>query len=160
MRDAFDKAMAGRSREREKDSDWRNCVDGAIAKKVGALGEPRADDPCAGLEDMSGIQPSRSGKNGRNLPGEFHDDMPELGHIQQAAYSRGRSADAVLIVVFARMSAFAPVSLVFDVGLGPSPITIFGALCGPPETGKTVSIRVGMDLLPGSQFQLRWNICR
>ena len=106
------------------------------------------------LEGLDDVQLNRRGNNGRNLPGEFWEYMPELEHIRQAAYSRGRSADSVLGVVLARMSAFAPVDLALDAGLGLTPITLFCALCGPPESGKSVSIRVGLDLMPEGQFQL------
>ena len=125
--------------------DWRRFVTEAIGK-VNLDGE-RRPDKCASGD-------TGNGKNGRNLPGESWKYMPELEHIRQAAYSRGRSADSVLGVVRARMSAFAPVGLVFDVGLGPSPITLFSALCGPPEAGKSASIQVGIDLLPEDQFGL------
>jgi hypothetical protein len=42
----------------------------------------------------------------------------------------------------------APVKLRLDAGLGPSPITIYAALCGAPESGKTESMKVSVDLLP------------
>lgn len=152
LRDEFFKVVRGRKRERERVADWRNSVRGAIARKVGELGEPVDDDQCVVLEALADSGPIRSGKNGRNLPGEFWDYMPELEHIRQAAYSRGRSADSVLGVVLTRMSAFAPVDLALDAGLGPTPITLFCALCGPPESGKSVSIQVGIALLPKEQF--------
>ena len=141
------------------DGEWNRM----LASKVAQYGtdDVAESDPCDESHDvLADVKPivngkqqnSASSKNGRNLPGEFYDDMPELGHIRQAAYSRGRSADAVVGVVLARISAFAPVSLVFDAGLGPSPITLFCVLCGIPDSGKSVSIQAGIDLLPESQF--------
>ena len=158
LEDAFLAARYGRTGDRKRKTDarheWFSMVHTAAGEPDLARRKIGDTDPCAELEDMADIRPIRNGKNGRNLPDEFWEYMPELERIRQAAYSRGRSADAALGVVFARMSAFAPVDLALDAGLGLTPITLFAALCGPPESGKSVSIRVGMDLLPESQFGL------
>ena len=42
----------------------------------------------------------------------------------------------------------APVKLRCDAGLGPSTITLFGAVCGESESGKTEAAKVATELVP------------
>jgi hypothetical protein len=113
--------------------DWIRIVQGAIAQH----GMPGERPECDCAQDVS-----------LNLPDEFWEYMRQLEDIRQAAYSRGRSADAVFGTVLARMGAMAPPALRFEVGLGPSPLSVFTALCGDPDTGKSKSATAGVDMLP------------
>jgi len=48
----------------------------------------------------------------RNLPSEFWIARPELAHIRQAAHSRSRCADSVLVATLARVAALVPHTVV------------------------------------------------
>jgi len=45
----FERAMRGKTREREKVEEWRNAVNGAIGKKLGRRGSVSDKDPCISI---------------------------------------------------------------------------------------------------------------
>lgn len=82
-----------------------------------------------------------------NIPEEFWHARESLGHIRQAAHSRGMSADLVLHAVMARLSAMLDPNLRFDVGLGPGSLNYFTAVVGGAGQGKSAGGRVARELL-------------
>jgi Bifunctional DNA primase/polymerase, N-terminal len=53
VRDAFYAAMQGKSRRGERVADWRNSINGAIARKMAASrGRVAGEDPCTELEGL------------------------------------------------------------------------------------------------------------
>lgn len=95
---------------------------------------------------VSEVRPSSSGIN---LPREFWGARRLLGHCQQAAHARGRSADAVLGALLARLSSLVPGNLRVDSGIGtPASLNMFSILMGPSGTGKTTAAAIAEQLLP------------
>jgi hypothetical protein len=66
----FERAMRGKTREREKVEEWRNAVNGAIGKKLGRRGSVSDKDPCRSLVDLSG-DPVKNARAAKLLVGEF-----------------------------------------------------------------------------------------
>ncbi len=86
------------------------------------------------------------------LPTTFYDQRPVLQHIRQAAHSRMRAADGVLHAVLARTAAMIDP----DVRLPPitgshASLNFFAALVAPSGGGKSTSIDIARDLVPGDQ---------
>jgi Bifunctional DNA primase/polymerase, N-terminal/AAA domain len=69
IRSAHAKAMRGKTRERDKDVEWINALDGAIAKKLARKrGHVNEDDPC----DVEGISdPVRKSRGSKLLAAEY-----------------------------------------------------------------------------------------
>jgi len=84
----------------------------------------------------------------RNLPPDFWDAQAALGHVRQAAWSRGRSADAVLGGTCARTASMWPPLLRLDTGVAPASANFFVILAGGPGSGKTSSAAAARELLP------------
>ena len=137
-------AMRGNIRTLNKRSPWKRSDFKTMLPK-------RGPKPNAAVDELDGIAET-DGILAReippNLPDEFWEAYPALQVIRQAAHSRVISADAVLSVVFARLSAMVPPGLRPDSGTGRFSLTLFAALCGGPGTGKTKSMTAAMDLLP------------
>lgn len=85
----------------------------------------------------------------RNLPGEFWTARPTLEHIRQAAHSRARSADAVLLCTLARIAALTPptVTLPAIVG-GKASLNFLGAIVASSGAGKSSANAVARELVP------------
>lgn len=82
------------------------------------------------------------------LPEEFWESREILRIIRQAAHSRGRSADAVLGCLLARMSAGIPHRLKIPPIVGShAPLNLMVALVGPPGSGKGSAHQIAVDLL-------------
>lgn len=87
---------------------------------------------------------------GTNLPASFW-CRPALVHIRDAAYARGRSADAVLHAAFARLSAVGPPELKLPAIVGgPASLNIFTNLVSGSGTGKSTAVAISIALLPCS----------
>lgn len=88
-------------------------------------------------------------KRSRNLPDEFWNARPELAHIRQAAHSRARSPDAVLIAVLGRLCATIPPRVMLPpiVG-GAASANMAAALVGTSGSGKTTAADVARELYP------------
>jgi hypothetical protein len=85
-----------------------------------------------------------------NLPGDFWDALPVLGHVRRAAWSRGRPADTVLHSVLGRVAAMWPYKLRLDTGTAsPASANYYAVLGGGAGASKTSSAAVARDLLPG-----------
>jgi hypothetical protein len=84
-----------------------------------------------------------------NLPEEVWSSRPVLGHIRQAAHSRARCADAVLLYVLARTAALIPPSVVLPgiVG-GRASLNFFGGIVSASGGGKTTAGAVARELVP------------
>jgi hypothetical protein len=85
----------------------------------------------------------------RNLPDDFWNARDVLAHIRQAAHSRTRSADAVLLCVLARIAALTPSSYYLPpIVSSRGSLNFFAALVGSSGTGKTSAAAVAAELLP------------
>lgn len=83
------------------------------------------------------------------LPGDFWTSRPVLGHIRQAAHSRGRSADVVFHGVLSRVAG----SISHTIKLPPivgarAPLCYFVAAVGPPASGKSSANAISSELVP------------
>lgn len=102
--------------------------------------------PPGPADDTSG--PASDVRGRLNLPPEFWAARPALKHIHNAALSRWACPDAVLGAVFARLSAYAAPATTVDLGIGPSPVTLFCIAYGRPSAGKGLAVRTAGDLVP------------
>lgn len=85
----------------------------------------------------------------RNLPDEFWRSRDVLQRIRQAAHSRTRSADAVLLCCLARVAALTPSSYYLPALVsGRGSLNFFAALVGSSGTGKSSAAEVAAELLP------------
>lgn len=83
------------------------------------------------------------------LDDDFWSARPEIDHIRQAAHARGRSADAVLVAVLARIAADTPHTVRLPAIVGaPCGLTLISGIAGPPGTGKSSSQSLARTLLP------------
>jgi hypothetical protein len=98
----------------------------------------------------AGDPPDPSRQSDRtHLPEMFWTARPILGHIRQAAHSRGASADAVLAVILARVAAITDPSVALPAIIGTrSPLNTYVALLGRSGSGKSVAKQVACELLP------------
>lgn len=85
----------------------------------------------------------------RNLPADFWEARLELSVIRQAAHSRARSADAVLLFTLARLAATIPpqIRLPPIVG-GAASLNFLGSVIGTSGSGKTSAGDVARELAP------------
>lgn len=82
------------------------------------------------------------------LPDEFWEARDYLAHIRDAAWSRGRSAEAVLGTVLARVAAVNDHSIQLPPIVGaPCGLSLIVALVGKPGQGKGTGRHVGIDLI-------------
>jgi Bifunctional DNA primase/polymerase, N-terminal len=89
------------------------------------------------------------------LPEAFWTARPYLEHIRQAAWSRGRSPEAVLGAVLARVAADTPHDRKLPPIVGASAgLSLNVGLCGPPGTGKSSANRVATELIPARLIAL------
>lgn len=83
------------------------------------------------------------------LPDEFWTARPILEHIRQAAWSRGRSAEAVLGAVITRVAADTNHVLKLPATVGARcGLSLIVALTGPPGSGKSSSKGIAVELTP------------
>ena len=98
-------------------------------------GEPRPEDPAPQIS--------------RGLPDTFWAKRDYLRHIRDAAWSRGRSAEAVLGGVLARVAAERPYADKLPPLVGSRcGLDLIVALCAPPGGGKSSAKSVAVELLP------------
>jgi hypothetical protein len=84
-----------------------------------------------------------------NLPDTFWDARPVLAHVRQAAHARGRSADAVLGAVLARVAALTPPSIQLPAVVGTvATLDVCIGVVAPSGVGKSSSVAVGAELVP------------
>lgn len=85
----------------------------------------------------------------KNLPPAFWNSRDSLAHIRQAAHSRARSADAVLICTLARIATLTPptVTLPPIVG-GAASLNMLGAIIATSGAGKSSANAVARELVP------------
>ena len=85
----------------------------------------------------------------RHIPEEVWSARPELKHIREAARARMVAPDAVLGAVLVRIAACTPHNVELPAIIGsPVGLTMFAALNGPPEAGKSAAANVAAELLP------------
>jgi hypothetical protein len=85
----------------------------------------------------------------RNLPEEFWEARPSLQHIRQAAHSRTRCADSVLLFTLARVVAQIPPSVVLPAVTGSeASLNILGAIISSSGGGKSTAGGVARKLVP------------
>lgn len=169
LRDAFIHALAAakpgqrlagpQESRREFDNIWAWAVSQALALSVEdcrARIKPRETflpPSDAAAADSQGDADDTGTQLGRlNLPVEFWAARPALKDIYNAALSRWACPDAVLGAVLARLSAYAAPATTVDLGIGPSPITLFCIGYGRPSAGKGLAVRTAADLLPTPQY--------
>jgi len=123
-------------------------------------GRPATADPSLAREgsDLTPNQQADTGKRGTppNLPASFYDERPELAQIRDAAYSRARSADAVLGVTLARLATLTPPTLRLPAPVdSEATLDTAVALIGSSGSGKSGAARVARPLLPIDADDLR-----
>ena len=83
------------------------------------------------------------------LPAEFWGARKVLAHVRDAAWSRLRAPDAVLLAVMARVAAFRPPVMQVDTGIAsPASLNLLCALVDPSGGGKSSAEKVARMLLP------------
>lgn len=108
------------------------------------------EPPAAADEQTTTPEPTTAPAEGPhlpNLPDKFWEARPLLGTIRNAAHRVGRSADAVLGCILARVAAMTSHELVFDFGLGKGCLNLYCALIGWPAAGKSKASDRATDLL-------------
>jgi hypothetical protein len=84
------------------------------------------------------------------LPPDFWDARESLDHIRRAAWSQGRSAEAVLGTTLARAVADTLHTVTLDTGVGaPCSLSLLVAILSPPGFGKSSSAAIAVRLMPG-----------
>jgi hypothetical protein len=124
--------------EREAEAEWQRAERGAVVRVTGDP-TPAADRRCCGEPETVAAP--------LNLPAEFWQARPALSHVRQAAHSRGRSPDAVLGSLLARLSAMCSHELRFDAGQGTGSLNLFTAVVGKSGTGKSSGVAVARELI-------------
>ncbi len=106
-----------------------------------------------GAEQRGGAEPP-GGDAGR-LPDDFWATRPHLKHIRDAAHSRQRSADALLHITLARLSAITPHTCHLPGIVGTAaPLSYFAAIVAPPGVGKSSADAIGAEILPAPDWIL------
>lgn len=126
----------------EHGGDWRTASDALARQGYGTVSVPLS-------QLFAGNPATTTVAHGRNLPDEFWTARLAHQHIRQAAHSRSRSADAVLLFTLARTAALInpTVRLPAVVG-GQASLNFMGAVVGPSGSGKTSSGAVARELVP------------
>lgn len=84
-----------------------------------------------------------------NLPDQFWDARPALQHIRQAAHSRSRCADSVLVATLARVATLIPPTITLPAIVGSkASLNFFGAIVSRSGGGKSTSSDVARELVP------------
>lgn len=107
--------------------------------------------PVVGSSDPPGHVDPETGEiiHTLNLPDEFWNARPILGHIRQAAWARNRCADAVLIAVLGRIATLIAPNVVLPAIVGSeASLNFFGAIVAESGGGKTTSVGVARRLVP------------
>ncbi len=149
LEEAFLAAVtADKSRtDSESRAEWKRMVDGAEAKA------PSSEIP--EWEDRSSTTRTNVTFDDCAIPDEVWDARPELDHIRRAAFSRGRSADAVLVAVLVRLAADTPHTVRLPAIVGSlCGLTTIGALTGPPGAGKSSGANLAKELVPATVLHL------
>lgn len=122
-----------------------------IAEQTGILDAWKAEQDAELRLNVSRVDPE-TGEitfDARNLPDEFWSARPELRHIRQAAHSRIRSADAVLLVVLTRLAATIPPQVVLPAIVGSeASLNMLGAIVADSGGGKSTAGGVAKELTP------------
>ena len=97
--------------------------------------------------------------SGLNLPDEFWQSRPWLGHIRQAAHARMASADAILGAILARYSATIPVSYsIPPIVMARSTFDHMSVLVSESSGGKSGAAAIAKELLPPVHEKvIRWD---
>lgn len=84
-----------------------------------------------------------------NLPDTFWNTRPALAHIRQAAHSRIRCADAVLLFALARITVLIPPTVTLPrIAGGKGSLNLNGAIVARSGGGKSSAKAVAMELIP------------
>lgn len=150
MHAAFVTAVADRSTEPQAEKEWADMVASADSKfsstlaphdpqHGGARTRERIDEPKVVMPDTAATL----------LPATFYDARPRLAHIRDAAYSRGRGADAVFACTLARVDARErPTTRLPAIVGSVASLNLFVVLVADSGVGKTTSNAVGGELVP------------
>ena len=139
--------------------DWRASTRDLSARGYGERPVTNEDvwELTADLTTRNANTPHTTNQNHQlNLPDDFWDTRSTLRHIRQAAHSRGRSADAVLGNVLARIAAHTPHSFVLPAIVGDyASLNMIIGIVGPSGTGKSTAISLAQHLVePANQTPL------
>jgi hypothetical protein len=142
LRTMFVSAVAKDRIDGSEGPEFDRFIDGAVVK---VLADPTApeDKRCCGSsankDDVRALT--------KNLPEDFWCSRSVLGHIRQAAHSRGRSADVVLYTTLARISAMVSPLLRFENCLGEGSLNLFVAPIGRSGRGKSAAVKIAKTLI-------------
>lgn len=90
-------------------------------------------------------------ESGCFLPDGFWSSRPVLDHVRDAAWSRGRSPDAVLLATMCRFAALVDYRWVLPGMVGTvGSLNMVGGLIAPPGIGKSTAAGIAAELLPFS----------
>jgi len=83
------------------------------------------------------------------LPDDFWTARPHLNHLRQAAWARGRSAEAVLHAALTRIAAFTSLTVEIPPIVGGAVgLTYFATLVAPVGRGKSSAAKIAAEQLP------------
>jgi hypothetical protein len=125
-----------------------------ILSLVGSNG--RAPNGASAQVDAPRVVNSEPGEESAGrLPDDFWAARPHLKHIRDAAHSRQRSADALLHITLARLSAITPHTCHLPGIVGTAaPLSYFAAIVAPPGVGKSSADAIGAEILPAPTWVL------
>lgn len=158
---SFEQAVGA---ERMASGEWQRLLSGAVRLAAAKHDPPRTVCHCPGgtpaltasasLAAMPATPAAPVGEaqpspltGSLTLPDEFWTARASLALIRQAAHSRVRSADVVLMGVLARLAALAPHTLKASTLGAKSTPNLFVAVIGPSGGGKSSGLTVSRDLI-------------
>jgi len=148
---------AWQERRRREDealfSGWANAGKAAADELDDGTDSGPADDEPAVDEETGELTGGTAETDGTdsptNLPTQFYDARARLAHIRQAAYSRSRSADAVLAATFARVAVQVPPTIVLPAIVGSvATLDVIIANTAKPGGGKSSAVGVAKEIMP------------
>lgn len=124
---------------------WSTAQVLADPERIEALRKEAAATPPAGVDPTTG----EIIRDARNLPDEFWQARPVLAHVRQAAHSRSRCADSVLVAVLARVAVLIDPTMTLPAIVGSrASLNFFGAIVAASGEGKSSSKDVAVELVP------------
>lgn len=105
--------------------------------------------PAVDLNNLIATQATQTTSSALNLPDEFWAARTALRRIRDAAHSRSRSADAVLLATLARVAALIPPTITLPPIVGSNAsLNFLAGIAASSGAGKSTAVDVARELVP------------